>query len=147
MGCEGKFWFLAVRRLIKLYFKDDGWFKTGDIVKFENGNAYIQGRNSVDIIKSGGYKISALEIERVLLGNEHIKEIAVIGVDDETWGETICMLAVISDQTLDLDGIRKWGKDKLAPYKLPSKLIKLDSIPKNAMGKINKKSLKKIYIK
>jgi len=119
----------------------DGWFKTGDRAKFEDGNYYILGRSSVDIIKSGGYKISALEIERVLLAHQGIKEAAVVGLDDETWGQTICLIASLSDDKLSLDEINQWATSKLASYKLPKKLITVHEIPRNAMGKVNKKSL------
>ena len=61
-------------------FTADGWFKTGDQVRFDGENFHILGRASVDIIKSGGYKISALEIERVMLEHEDIKEIACFAI-------------------------------------------------------------------
>ena len=67
----------------------DGWFKTGDIAVFEKGSYKILGRNSVDIIKSGGYKISALEIEEVLRKHPAIEDCAVVGIPDEEWGEII----------------------------------------------------------
>ena len=61
-------------------FTADGWFKTGDQVRFDGENYHILGRASVDIIKSGGYKISALEIERVMLEHADIKEIACFAI-------------------------------------------------------------------
>lgn len=67
-------------------FTKDGWFKTGDIAVIENGYYRIIGRQSVDIIKSGGYKISALEIEEVLRTNEMVLDCAVVGIDDDEWG-------------------------------------------------------------
>lgn len=71
-------------------FTSDGWFKTGDVAKRDASGAYfIQGRASVDLIKSGGYKISALEVERKMLGLDAIQEVAVVGLADEEWGQRV----------------------------------------------------------
>lgn len=71
-------------------FTSDGWFKTGDVAKRDAAGAYfIQGRASVDLIKSGGYKISALEVERKMLGLDAIQEVAVVGLADEEWGQRV----------------------------------------------------------
>merc|ERR1712176_1502799 len=74
----------------------------------------IMGRSSVDIIKSGGYKLSALEIERVLLEHEQIKECAVVGASDEKWGERVCLIAAFKGQTLSVDELKTWAKPKMA---------------------------------
>lgn len=71
-------------------FTADGWFKTGDVAKRDSTGAYfIQGRASVDLIKSGGYKISALEVERKMLELESIQEVAVVGLKSEEWGQQV----------------------------------------------------------
>jgi acyl-CoA synthetase (AMP-forming)/AMP-acid ligase II len=71
-------------------FTSDGWFKTGDVAKRDHCGAYfIQGRASVDLIKSGGYKISALEVERHLLALDAIQEAVVVGLADEEWGQRV----------------------------------------------------------
>ena len=71
-------------------FTTDGWFKTGDVARRDASGAYfIQGRASVDLIKSGGYKISALEVERKMLGLDAIQEVAVVGLADEEWGQRV----------------------------------------------------------
>ena len=77
-------------------FTMDGWFKTGDVAAFsvELGSFRICGRASIDIIKSGGYKISALDIERVLLEHPGIEQAAVVGHPDETWGEVVAAALV-----------------------------------------------------
>ena len=90
-----------------------------------------------------GYKIGALDIERVLLQHPHIKEVAVCGVDDETWGQRVGAI-VVANQPLELDQLNSWAKDKLPKYCLPTLLKQLEDIPKNAMGKVNKKELVKI---
>ncbi len=75
-------------------FDEEGWFKTGDVATVLNGYYKILGRASVDIIKSGGYKISALDIERELLEHPDISECAVVGVEDEEWGQKIVAIVV-----------------------------------------------------
>lgn len=70
-------------------FTDDGWFITGDMVECIDGSFKILGRKSVDIIKSGGYKLSALEIEAQLLSLDEVKEVAVLGIQDPTWGQKV----------------------------------------------------------
>lgn len=74
-------------------FTEDGWFKTGDVAKRDQTGAYfIQGRESVDLIKSGGYKISALEVERKMLVLEDISEVVVVGVVDQEWGQRVAAI-------------------------------------------------------
>lgn len=71
-------------------FTSDGWFKTGDVARRDTAGAYyIQGRASVDLIKSGGDKISALEVERKMLALEEVQEVAVVGIADEEWGQRV----------------------------------------------------------
>jgi len=109
----------------------------------ELGKIYkILGRTSVDIIKSGGYKISALEIESVLAAHESIKECAVIGVEDETWGEKVTAIVIPKDGcSLTLAELREWGKVRMATYKVPQALDIVDELPRNQMGKLEKKKL------
>jgi len=125
-------------------FSEDGWFKTGDIAKrLDDGTYKILGRSSVDIIKSGGYKISALEIERDLLSNPSIVEAVVVGIADDTWGQKIYAMVVKKDKNdpLTADQLTEWLRGHLAPYKLPRKIIFVSEIPRNVMGKVNKKEL------
>lgn len=121
----------------------DGWFCTGDIVLVnEEGNYKIVGRNSVDIIKTGGFKVSALEIEEVLLSHPLINECAVVGIEDEEWGERVALASVTEGgQELTVPEIKAWGADKLAPYKLPSMVCVVNELPRNAMGKVMKKKV------
>ncbi|XP_077983377.1 malonate--CoA ligase ACSF3, mitochondrial-like [Glandiceps talaboti] len=123
----------------KQSFTSDGWFKTGDTAIYQDGVYKILGRN-IDIIKSGGYKISALEVERHLLANDKIKECAVFGLPDSMWGECIAVVAVLEKgESLTVVELKRWATDKLAHYKIPSVLECVDEIPKNPMGKVNKK--------
>lgn len=128
----------------KKEFTEDGWFKTGDTAKVDNGVFKILGRTSVDIIKSGGYKISALDVERVLLSHPDIVDVAVVGVEDQTWGQKVAAVVVINKgSTLDLDMLKEWCKDKMAKYWTPTELRILEEMPRNTMGKVNKKELVK----
>jgi malonyl-CoA/methylmalonyl-CoA synthetase len=123
-----------------------GWFCTGDIAVIDDGYYRIMGRSSIDIIKSGGYKLSALEIEDVLLMHEDIIEVAVIGVEDETWGESVLAFIAIKDGTsLGYDDLKKWCAGKMSPYKIPKAIKMVDALPRNAMGKVTKPTLKALY--
>ncbi len=120
-------------------FTSDGWFKTGDVATCEAGVYRILGRESVDIIKTGGYKVSALEIEDVLRTHDAIDQVAVVGVDDDQWGQRVAAAVVVVDgHTLALEQLRAWGKQHLAPYKVPSLLLAVDALPRNALGKVMK---------
>ena len=129
----------------KKSFTKDGWFKTGDLVRLTDGYYYIVGRLSTDIIKCGGYKISALEIESVILQHPNVKECAVVGIADETWGEKIGAAIIWKEEALTLDELRLWLTGKLAGYKLPSLLENCESLPRNAMGKLIKANVKALF--
>ncbi len=118
---------------------EDGWFRTGDMGVMQDRYYRILGRLSVDIIKSGGYKLSALEIEAALLDHPAIRECAVVGMEDDVWGETVAVAAVA--EGIDLDILREWAKDRLSPYKLPRRLLLVEQLPRNAMGKVAKREV------
>ena len=126
-------------------FSVDGWFKTGDIAVVEHGYYRIMGRNSVDIIKSGGYKISALEIEEILRTHPHVKDCAVVGIEDEEWGEIVAAAIVSSVDQFDTDLLRAWLKEQLPPYRVPRKFHIVNELPRNAMGKVTKNDVKKWF--
>lgn len=125
----------------------NGWFKTGDIAFLERGGSYrILGRESVDIIKSGGYKISALEIEEVLREHPLVEECAVVGITDPSWGERVGAALVLRESSsIELEELRDWASDKLARYKLPTRLLLLSSLPRNSMGKVTKNAIKQSF--
>ncbi|KAK8075152.1 hypothetical protein PG997_009815 [Apiospora hydei] len=137
------------------------WFKTGDIAlrrpvatgtgsgssgDWARGSMYfILGRQSADIIKSGGEKVSALEVERELLSLPEVAEAAVLAVPSGKWGQKVGAVIVLHDaykpkgwKPMDM---RRALRDRLANYKIPQVLRVVESIPRNAMGKVNKKTL------
>ena len=130
----------------KKSFDKDGWFATGDIVKYhkESDNYQILGRASVDIIKSGGFKISALEIESILTLHPDVMECCVIGLEDDKYGQIVT--AIIKFPTNDsikgrdyLDKLENYAKIKLASEKIPKAWFLVDEFDRNPMGKIDKK--------
>lgn len=151
----------------KKEFTPDGWFKTGDIAVrradpnqksglgasgvWAQGPAYyILGRNSTDIIKTGGEKVSALEIERHLLALPEVSECAVVALPSVAWGEKAAAIVVLSAQgkTAGRNGgewsaldMRRALKNDLVAYKIPQDLKIVEHLPRNAMGKINKREL------
>ncbi len=125
---------------------EDGWFQTGDMAVRERGSYRIMGRLSVDIIKSGGYKLSALEIEAALLEHPDIDECAVIGLPDDTWGEAVAAVVVLKDATsLELPALRDWCKGRLSVYKIPQRLLLAKELPRNAMGKVTKPAVRTLF--
>jgi malonyl-CoA/methylmalonyl-CoA synthetase len=117
----------------------DGWFRTGDVAVWENGSFRLLGRSNVDIIKTGGFKVSALEIEEILRTHPAIAECAVVGVHDEDWGERVSAAVELrTGASLSLDELQQWAKVQLAPYKVPRALQAVPALPRNAMGKVVK---------
>jgi hypothetical protein len=115
----------------------NGWFRTGDTAVVEDGAYRILGRTSVDIIKTGGYKVSALEIEETLRTHPAIADCAVVGVVDAEWGERVCAAVELRAGTdLLLADLQAWAKQHLAPYKIPKALRSVPALPRNAMGKV-----------
>ena len=109
----------------------------------ENLGYGIMGRTSVDIIKHGGYKLSALEIESAVLEHPGVGECAVCGVPDDVYGEIVgCVLAPpVSSPPPTAEALRAFLRDRLASYKAPGVVVVVDAVPRNAMGKVNKRSL------
>ena len=98
----------------------------------------------MDILKTGGEKVSALEIEFVYRTHDGIDDIAVVGVPDPTWGQRVCA-AVVAAGDLDPDGLRAWGKQRLVDYKVPRDFLVVDDLPRNAMGKVTKPAVADLF--
>jgi malonyl-CoA/methylmalonyl-CoA synthetase len=115
-------------------FTEDGWFRTGDTAVIESDRYRILGRSSVDILKSGGEKISALEVEEVLLGHEAVGEAAVVGIEDPEWGQRV-VAVVVARRPVDAEELRQWARSILAPHKVPKEFHFTDALPRNPLGK------------
>jgi malonyl-CoA/methylmalonyl-CoA synthetase len=125
----------------------DGWFRTGDMAVLEEGYYRILGRLSVDIIKSGGYKISALEIEDVLRSHPRVREVAVVGIPDEVWGETVAAAVIPEgEEPVTLPDLQAWSGERLSDYKVPRKLAVVADLPRNAMGKVTKPAVRQLFM-
>ncbi|MDH3734415.1 MAG: acyl-CoA synthetase [Gemmatimonadota bacterium] len=142
----------------------DGWFRTGDEAVIEARYYRILGRQSVDILKSGGYKISAIEIEELLRAHPGVNDCAVVGLPDEEWGERVAAAVVtepgawfVPDLTPPgpaghLERTRAaqavldpWLRERLAGYKVPRVWRCVDELPRNTMGKVQKPEVRKLF--
>lgn len=146
-------------------FTEDGWFRTGDRAEVRDGAWRILGRESVDILKTGGEKISALEIEDVLRTHRGVADCAVVGVPDPDWGDRVC--AAVTASPVDEDGewssrarragaagpegrpspeaLRAFLKERLAPWKVPKEVLLVEALPRNAMGKVDKPAVQELF--
>ncbi|MFF5478128.1 acyl-CoA synthetase [Streptomyces sp. NPDC012935] len=125
-------------------FTEDGWFRTGDMaVRDPDGYVRIVGRKATDLIKSGGYKIGAGEIENALLEHPGVREAAVTGEPDADLGERIVAWIVPADPQSPpgADALADHVAARLAPHKRPRRVHYLDALPRNDMGKIMKRAL------
>jgi malonyl-CoA/methylmalonyl-CoA synthetase len=124
----------------------DGWFRTGDMAVVERGAYRLLGRTAVDIIKTGGFKVSALEIEEVLRTHPAIAECAVVGLADPEWGERVAAVVELGTAAaLSLAELQQWAKEHLAPYKVPRALQVVQALPRNAMGKVVKPDVAALF--
>jgi len=147
---DGEIW-VRGPALMRGYWKDDsgltpeGWFRTGDLARLdEDGFYWIVGR-SRDVIISGGENIHPAELENVLADCSAIAEASVIGIVDEKWGEAACACIVRKPGVkLDEAEVMKLFEGRLARYKHPRRMLFLDGLPRNAMGKVRKPELKRL---
>jgi fatty-acyl-CoA synthase len=153
---EGEVW-VRGPNLMRCYWNDpaataaaltpEGWFRTGDLARIDDeGYYWIIGR-SKDVIISGGENIHPAELENVLADCPQIAEAAVIGVPDPKWGESVLVFAVKKENSnLDENAVISLFKDRLARFKHPRRVVFLDALPKNAMGKVQKHELRKSLV-
>lgn len=125
----------------------DGWFHTGDGGRLdEEHHVHIEDRKK-DVIISGGENVSSIEVEDVLFGHPNIREVGVIGVPDEKWGETVLALVVLDDPTLDTSeaDVIAYARDRLAHFKCPTRVEFTDELARTATGKLQKFKLRAPY--
>lgn len=127
----------------------DGWFLTGDVARrAADGYVTIVGRKSVDVIKSGGYKIAAREIEDVLRRHPKVKDAAVVGLEDRVWGQRIAAALVLADGCEPVAAcaeVAAFAAEHLADYKKPRDVVALPELPRNALGKVQKHLLARVF--
>jgi fatty-acyl-CoA synthase len=120
-----------------------GWFRSGDAISLdEDGFVVYRGRFK-DMYKSGGENVYAAEVESVLAGHPGIAEVAMIGVPDTRWGEVGCAVVVLATgAVIDLADLVEHCSGRLARYKIPTSLVTVDALPRNALGKVQKDRLR-----
>jgi len=125
-------------------FDADGWFRTGDLGSFDQrGYLRIEGR-SKELIITGGYNVHPREVEELLLEHPEVAEAAVVGTPSEEWGEQVTAFVVPADPAAppDPDQLLAFAAERLAGFKRPRLLHYVDSLPRNALGKIMKHQLR-----
>ena len=151
-GQPGELWF-RTPQLMKGYLgkpddtakviTDDGWFRTGDIGRVDEGGYVFVEDRLKDMIISGGENIYSPEVERVLAEHPAVAEVAVIGVPDERWGEVVKAVVVLKPGTTTTpDGVMEFCEQRLAKFKCPRSVDIIDALPRNPTGKILKKDLR-----
>ncbi|KQY57658.1 long-chain-fatty-acid--CoA ligase [Nocardioides sp. Root140] len=155
VGEEGEIW-LRTPQLMQGFLNrpdetaevivDGGWFRTGDMGKVDDGGfVYVQDRIK-DMIISGGENIYSPEVERVLAEHPAVLEVAVIGVPDDTWGESVKgVVALKPDTTATADELIAFCKASLASFKCPRSIDVIEALPRNPSGKILKRELRKLH--
>jgi acyl-CoA synthetase (AMP-forming)/AMP-acid ligase II len=125
---------------------DGGWIKTGDAGYLdEDGYLYIHDRVK-DMIISGGENVYPAEVESAIFGHPDVLEVAVIGVPDDKWGESVKAVCVAKPgATLEADSVIQWARERIAAFKVPKSVEVIDVLPRNASGKILRKDLRAPY--
>ena len=136
--------------LMKEYFRDpentrramrDGWLRTGDAARMdEDGFIFIVGRFKEMIIR-GGENISPLEIEEVAVRHPAVREAAAVGVPDRIWGETVG-LCVVQRSAVSAEEVMDFCKAHLSPFKVPQRVVFIEELPRNAVGKVTRNALR-----
>ena len=149
-GEQGELWFRSPQ-LMKGYHNkpeataeaitSDGWFRTGDIGRVDDGGYIFVEDRLKDMIITGGENVYSIEVERVLAEHPAIAEVAVIGVPDEKWGESVKAVVALEGEATEAE-IIAFAREQLAAYKCPKSVDIVDALPRNPTGKILKKDLR-----
>ena len=125
---------------------DDGWFRTGDLGRVDaDGYVYVEDRLK-DMIITGGENVYSPEIERVLAEHPSVMEVAIIGVPDDRWGETVkAVVSLRPDTEATEEELIGYCREHLAGFKCPTSVDIIDALPRNPTGKILKRDLRKPY--
>ncbi|KNX38428.1 long-chain-fatty-acid--CoA ligase [Luteipulveratus halotolerans] len=125
---------------------DDGWMRTGDLGHVDDGGYLYVVDRIKDLIISGGENIYSPEVENVLAAHPAVAEVAIIGVPDEQWGESVrAVVALAPEQQLTADELIAYSRERLAHYKCPSSVDIVEALPRNPSGKVLKRELRKPF--
>ena len=127
---------------------DGEWFRTGDVAVDDGVDGWrLLGRASVDILKSGGEKVSALEIEATYRDHPAVDDCAVVGLPDDEWGQRVAMAWIATEIGTGVEAVdlRSWGKERLAAAKVPVEFLRVDDLPRNALGKVTKPAVVDLF--
>jgi fatty-acyl-CoA synthase len=136
----------------KAYYEDDsqkerfegGWLRTGDVAEVVDGSFIKLVDRTKDLVKSGGEWISSVELENAVMAHPKVMEAAVVAVADEKWGERPCACVVACEgEELDADELRSFLAERVAKWWVPDRIEFIDEVPKTAVGKFDKKVLRK----
>ncbi len=155
IGQPGELWFRTPQLMQGYHNKpdataevvtDDGWFRTGDIGRVDDGGFIFVEDRLKDMIISGGENIYSVEVERALTDHPAVLDAAVFGIPDEKWGESVKAVVELSaGQQVSSEELVAWCRDKLAHYKCPRSIEIMTELPRNPTGKLLKKDLRKPY--
>ena len=122
----------------------DGWLYTGDLAKKDEEDYFYIVDRKKDLIIVGGYNVYPREVEEVLFAHPNVIEAAVIGVPDSDFGEAVHAYVVLKDSAMTAEQLQAYCSEHIVKYKVPKSIEVLDELPKNATGKILRRSLKEI---
>ncbi|MGH3457541.1 long-chain-fatty-acid--CoA ligase [Aeromicrobium sp.] len=154
-GTSGELWFRTEQSTPGYHGKpddtaelitDDGWVRTGDVGRLDDeGFVFVEDRVK-DMIITGGENVYSPEVERVLAEHPAVAELAVIGVPDDRWGESVkAVVAFHPEQRVEPDELIEYARERLAHYKAPKTIDVVEALPRNPSGKILKRDLRKQY--
>ena len=154
-GQPGELWFRTPQLMqgyhnrpdaTKEAITEDGWFRTGDIGRVDEGGFVFVEDRLKDMIISGGENIYSVEVERALTDHPAVGDAAVFGIPDEKWGESVkAVVELSSGQEASPEELIAWCKERLAGYKCPRSVEIMVEVPRNPTGKLLKKDLRKPY--
>ena len=130
----------------KRSFTTDGWFRTGDLgLRDNNGRFELKGR-STDLIITGGFNVYPSEVEQALAAHPDVEQVAVVGLPDPEWGESVAAFVVSRSTGPDESELITHCRRSLARYKVPKRVVFVDILPRNAMGKVQKADLSRTVV-
>jgi acyl-CoA synthetase (AMP-forming)/AMP-acid ligase II len=154
-GSSGEIWFRTPQATVGYLgkpdatselFAEDGWLRTGDIGRVDDGGFLFIEDRIKDMIITGGENVYSPEVERALVEHPAVAEVAIIGVPHDTWGETVkAIVAFAPGQSATADELMAFARERLARYKVPTSIDVIGELPRNPSGKILKRDLRKEY--